>query len=110
VRTKAKHGHPSIAALTKEATVVNSTVELKLFCAGEACPGVIKLWADNLLLGSSRYSLAAGQTDVVLVRLSPKSMDLLKKSKGRTIEVGETVTVAGGTTVRLRLKIEQSAN
>jgi hypothetical protein len=110
VRTKAKHGHPSIAALTKEATIVNSTVELKLSCAGEACPGVIKLWADNVLLGTSRYSLAPGQTSFVKVRLSAMSMDIIRRSKGHPLEVGETVTVAGGTTVRVQLKIGPNAD
>jgi YVTN family beta-propeller protein len=110
VRTKAKHGHPSITALTKEATLVNSTVELRLSCAGGACPGVIKLWADNILLGTSRYSLAPGQISFVKVRLSAKSMDLMARSKGHPLEAGETVTVAGGPTLRVQLKIEQNGN
>ncbi len=111
VRTKAKHGrHPGITALTKEATLVNSRVELKLFCTGEACPGFIKLWADNVLLGTSRFSLAPGQTSFVKVRLSAKSMGLIEKSTGHRLEVGETVTVVGGTTVRVQLKIEQNAD
>ena len=109
MRTKAKYGHPSITALTKEATLVNSTVELKLFCTGEVCPGSIKLWADNILLGASRYSLAPGQTSFVKVRLSAKGLDLITKST-RHLEVGETVTVAGGTTVRGRLKIDPNAD
>ena len=110
MRTKAKHVYPSIAASTKEATVVNSTVELKLFCAGEACPGVIKLWTGNVLLGTSRYSLAPGQTSFVKVRLFAKSMGLITKSKGHPLEVGETVTVAGGPTVKVQVKIEQNGN
>jgi YVTN family beta-propeller protein len=107
VWTKAEHGHASIAVLTKKATVVNSTVELKLSCTGEACTGTVKLWSDNVLLGTSKYEVGGGHTGVVTVRLSDKSMDFLTKSKSHGLEVGETVTVAGGTTVKVQLKIEQ---
>jgi hypothetical protein len=91
--------------LTKAATVAERAVHLGLRCGGATCRGVIKLWDGAVLVATATYGLSASTTGTVALHLTNTDMKLLAAAKGHTLEVGETVTVARGTTVREHIKL-----
>ena len=96
---------PVVTSLTKSAAVSKKAVQLKLGCSAAPCSGVITLTDVRTEIGHSKYSLAAGKTGKVSVGLFAVAQTLLAGAKHHTITVTETVTVAGGTTIKPKLTI-----
>jgi hypothetical protein len=76
---------------------------VKVACAGAACKGklTVKTTAKRpVTVGSASYSLAAGKTASVRVKLTAKGRSLMRKSKRLRVKV--TVTGAKARTVTLK--------
>jgi endonuclease/exonuclease/phosphatase family metal-dependent hydrolase len=66
---------------TSAARVKGGKALLKLRCRGGGpCKGVVKLLAKRKLIGKSRFSIAAGKTKVVKVKLRGKGKALVRKA------------------------------
>lgn len=72
---------PGIAVAAAKAKVKNGIVLLKLACKGGPCSGVVKL-LDRGPIGHARFSLGAGESIVLHVKLTSAGIALLSKSAG----------------------------
>lgn len=72
---------PGIAVAAAKAKVKNGIALLKLTCKGGPCSGVVKL-LDRGSIGHARFSLGAGKSIVLHVKLTRAGIALLSKSGG----------------------------
>jgi hypothetical protein len=79
-------------------------VTISLSCTGGRCTGTVKLTSGKTI-GSAGYTLAAGQTVKITVKLTSAGKKLLKKHKGR-LSVKLVITPSNGapTTITIKLK------
>jgi hypothetical protein len=56
-------------------------------------------------VGHSKFKLAAGKSGTISVGLLPDGKALLAGAKHHTIKVTETVTVAGGNTIKSKVSL-----
>jgi hypothetical protein len=96
---------PTIAELTTKATVSKNTVNLKLRCSGATCRGAIRLKDVSTLLAIQVYSISAGKTVSVAVKLGKKAQQFLATAKHHTLTLRDTVTVTGGATFANRITV-----
>jgi hypothetical protein len=98
---------PGIASGPRGATVKNGTAAIALRCGGGACNGTLKLLARitekravkrhgrsktvtrsrTVVIGERSFSIAAGESATVEVRLTSKGMSLLRKAGKRGLRV-----------------------
>ena len=95
---------PVIGVLSRQAAVSGSTARLRLTCT-TACAGTITIWYHKVRFATTAYHLAPGMGHTFSARLSARAMRLLGEAKGHILEVDETVTVKGGVTIRVWLKL-----
>lgn len=72
---------PGIAVAAAKARVKNGVALLKLTCKGGPCSGVVKL-LDRGLIGHARFSLGAGKSIVLHVKLTRAGVALLDGTGG----------------------------
>jgi hypothetical protein len=72
---------PGIAVAAAKAKVKNGVALLKLTCKGGPCSGVVKL-LDRGPIGHARFSLGAGKSIVLRIKLTSAGIALLSKSAG----------------------------
>jgi hypothetical protein len=72
---------PGIAVAAAKAKVKNGVALLKLTCKGGPCSGVVKL-LDRGPIGHARFSLGAGKSVVLHIKLTSAGIALLSKSAG----------------------------
>jgi hypothetical protein len=72
---------PGIAVAAAKAKVKNGVALLKLTCKGGPCSGVVKL-LDPGPIGHARFSLGAGKSIVLRIKLTRAGIALLSKSAG----------------------------
>ncbi|HUB71123.1 MAG TPA: hypothetical protein VL984_11925 [Acidimicrobiales bacterium] len=95
-----KSPHATVTDLTSKATVVKETVDLKLRCASAACKGTVTLESGKVVFGKSSFSIKAGKTGVVAVKIVKSGQKLISRAKHHTLAVTAVVTVTGGKTVK----------
>ena len=66
-----------------------------------ACSGVITLTDVRTEVGHSKYKVAAGKSGTISVGLLADGKSLIAGAKKHTIKVTETITVTGGSTVKV---------
>jgi len=72
---------PGIAVAAVKAKVKNGVALLKLTCKGGPCSGVVKL-LDRGLIGHARFSIGAGRSVTLHIKLTRAGIVLLSKSAG----------------------------
>jgi len=72
---------PGIAVAAAKAKVKNGSALLKLTCKGGPCSGVVKL-LDRGLIGHARFSLGAGKSIVLHIKLTRAGIALLDGAGG----------------------------
>jgi hypothetical protein len=102
---KTHRARPVVTALTKRAALSGDKVELALSCRGAPCNGSIRLWYRHTLVGDAPYRLPGGRRSVFTVALDPSIAGSLAAAASHEIVLGQTVTVAGGPTVRKTLRL-----
>jgi hypothetical protein len=96
---------PTVKDLTTKARLRRKQVGVKLRCAAATCRGDVKLANGKTVLASRRYSIRAGKTGTVTVRLDRKDLRLLSHARHHTLRLAVTITVAGGRTVKAKLRL-----
>ncbi len=96
------------ARAAASATVKSGKASLKLTCSGGACKGTLQLKAKvkqgkktkNLVIGKASFSLAAGTTTTLKVKLSgPAKQEL---AKGKTLKAKTSGSGVSASTVKLK--------
>ena len=96
---------PAVTPLTKRATVSSSKVKLSLRCGRALCKGTIELSLARQLLAARLYNLGAGRTGTFTLGFSKQAMNTLTSTKDHSANVLETVTVSGGRTVQVDVRV-----
>ena len=78
--------------------MLRPVVRLRLRCTGAVCEGTVKLSYRRTLVAGAAYTLRAGKTGSVALRLSKQAMKLVERSQSKALSVTETVAVASGRT------------
>lgn len=85
------------------ASVRGNTAQLRARCVGsKACKGTAKLFAHRVLIARAHYSLAAGKSEVLHLRLNGRGMDLLDSAGGRVLKATLSGTGLRSRVVRLK--------
>jgi hypothetical protein len=102
--TKPPVKKPVIADLTTSASVNTKhyVVGIKVRCSGLACKGTITLTDVTTVVGTYKYSEKAGKTNTFAVYLNSKGASFVKHAPKQTIKVTASITVSGGTTIKLK--------
>lgn len=102
-KTKPAPRRPVARELTARARVRKRTVALKLKCTAAGCKGIVTLTHGKTTVATVKYSIRAGKTATVALRLDQRILKLLAVAKHHTITVTATITVTGGKAVRTKL-------
>jgi hypothetical protein len=93
----------SLAHVTKVFVVNTSTLRVRLRCAGASvCKGTLKLTAQvavGYLMSKERFSVAAGKSATLYLRLKSRGKTLLRKAGKRGIRVQMEGDIARRTVV-----------
>jgi hypothetical protein len=102
--TKPPVKKPVIADLTTSASVNTKhyVVGIKVRCSVLACKGTITLTDVTTVVGTYKYSEKAGKTNTFAVYLNSKGTSFVKHAPKHTIKVTASITVSGGTTIKLK--------
>ncbi len=127
-------GPPSTSAATVPVIRLSSTkigvaggaASVPLACAKAACKGTITLTGQvvvkhrkgkrtiskttTVVLGRGSYSLAAGTSSTVALRLTSKGKIMLAKGRGHSSSAKASVTVTGGRTVSGSVQLHETAH
>jgi hypothetical protein len=107
---------PVIELASSKLVVSGSSARVPIVCAGATCTGTIELTGQvvvkhrkgkrtiskkqTVVLAKGSYSLAAGKSATIVVRLTTAGKSALAKSKGHKLSAKTIVTVTGGTTLK----------
>jgi hypothetical protein len=107
---------PIIALSAAKIVVSDNAAKVPIACAKASCAGSIELTEQvsakagkgkkatskkqTVVLAKGSYSLAAGKSATILVRLTAAGKSALASAKGRKLSAEATVTVAGGVTAK----------
>lgn len=115
---------PTVTIVSSKLTATSNKLQVKIACHTSTCAGVVKLVAvtkvrirrkgkrvtekRSVLLASGDYTIAAGKTQTIAIRLTPKGRKLLAKlAKHHSLAVKLTVTLAGGATYSKTVKLSR---
>jgi hypothetical protein len=103
---------PQVAVRAHSGRVTGGRLGVKLGCAGVACRGTVKLELakivtvkkgkkrvrkhETVVIGSASYSVAAGSSETLSVKLSSAGRSALAKAKKHRLVVTVTASVTGG--------------
>jgi carboxypeptidase family protein len=104
---------PAVTVSNAKIVVSVGSARVPIACANAACAGAIELTGQiavkgkgkkkakkkTVVLGKGSYSLAAGKSATIVVRLSAAGKSALAKAKGHKLSGKAGVTVTGGVTV-----------
>lgn len=99
-----KPHRPVISDLdSKQVSVTKTgTLDIKLRCTGASCRGTVTLADVSTEVSSSKYSAKVGKTVTVPLKLNSKGLGFIKGAKKHTITVHVTISVTGGSTVKVK--------
>lgn len=104
---------PAVTVSKAKIVVSGGSARVPIACANAACAGTIELTGQiavkskgkkkakkkTVVLGKGSYSLAAGKSATIVVRLAAAGKSALAKAKGHKLSGKAGVTVTGGVTV-----------
>jgi hypothetical protein len=107
---------PAVRVSSAKLVVSGGSARVPIACANAACAGTIELTGQiavkskgkgkkkakkqTVVLGRGSYSLAAGKSATIVVRLTAAGKSALAKAKGHKLSGKAGVTVTGGVTVQ----------
>jgi len=114
---------PAVTVSKAKIVVSGGAARVPIACANAACAGSIELTGQiavkgkgkkkakkkTVVLGKGTYSLAAGKSATIVVRLSAAGKSALAKAKGHKLSGKAGVTVTGGVTVSKPVVLNEAA-
>ena len=114
---------PAVTVSKAKIVVSGGAARVPIACANAACAGTIELTGQiavkskgkkkakkkTVVLGKGSYSLAAGKSATIVVRLSGAGKSALAKAKGHRLSGKAAVTVTGGVTVSKPVVLSEAA-
>jgi Carboxypeptidase regulatory-like domain len=114
---------PAVTVSQAKIVVSGGAARVPIACANAACAGTIELTGQiavkgkdkkkakkkTVVLGKGSYSLAAGKSATIVVRLSAAGKSALAKAKGHKLSGKAGVTVTGGVTVSKPVVLSEAA-
>jgi hypothetical protein len=107
---------PIVELSSSKLVVSGGSARMPIVCAGTTCTGTIELTGkivvkyrkgkrtlskkQTVVLAKGSYSLAAGKSATIVIRLTAKGRSALARAKGHKLSADASVTVTGGTTVK----------
>jgi hypothetical protein len=114
---------PAVKVSSAKIVVSGSSARVPIACANAACAGTIEVIGQapgkghkgkkasakkTVVLAKGSYSLAAGKSATIVVRLTAAGKSALAKAKGHKLSARAVVTVIGGTTVKKSVALSQA--
>jgi hypothetical protein len=114
---------PAVTVSNAKLVVSGGSARVPIACANAACAGTIELTGQiavkskgkkkakkkTVVLGKGSYSLAAGKSATIVVRLSAAGKSALAKAKGHKLSGKAGVTVTGGVTLQKSVVLSEAA-
>jgi hypothetical protein len=104
--SRAKHASAKLKSGKRLRVSRNGKVRLRVNCAGDAgssCKGTVRLKRGKKVFGSKAFTIAAGKTATVTVKLKKSAIKALRKSKrGKKVSVRISGTDAAGAVIAAR--------
>jgi Carboxypeptidase regulatory-like domain len=114
---------PAVTVSSAKLVVSGGSARVPVACANAACAGTIELTGQiavkgkgkkkakkqTVVLGKGSYSLAAGKSATIVVRLTAAGKNALAKAKGHKLSGNAGATVAGGLTVTKPVVLSEAA-
>jgi hypothetical protein len=114
---------PAVTVSNAKIVVSGGSARVPIACANAACAGTIELTGQiavkgkgkkkakkkTVVLGKGSYSLAAGKSATIVVRLAAAGKSALATAKGHKLSGKAGVTVTGGVTVTKPVVLSEAA-
>jgi hypothetical protein len=114
---------PAVTVSGAKVVVSAGAARVPIACANAACAGTIELTGQiavkgkgkkkakkkTVVLGKGSYSLAAGKSATIVVRLAAAGKSALAKAKGHKLSGKAGITVTGGLTVTKPVVLSEAA-